>query len=154
MCWRKLISRKYPRVLFRITVYSLEIDRLVISKRSAGSHSTALTDDQILDLKGTPVKDQQRLLDIFLSVTSTKDDLLDTSFLTNLDMDPQGERMVTSPSSTALFSPTTSQGGLPGLLARAASGDAGIGEGRDTPKAFGDFRRLVSFATRPSWGEI
>jgi len=51
--------------------------------------------------------------------------------------------MITSPSSTALFSPTNTSGGLPGLLARAASGDGGIG---DTPKAFGDLRRFVSFA--------
>ncbi|KAK1924299.1 Vps53-like protein [Papiliotrema laurentii] len=108
---------------------------------------------KILDLKGTPRNDQQRLLDIFLSVTSTNDDLTDTSFLTSLDMDPPNDRMVTSPSSTALFSPTSASGGLPGLLARAASVDAGVNDGRETPKAFGDFRRLVSFATRPRHGE-
>jgi len=105
-----------------------------------------LADKKILDLKGTPRNDQQRLLDIFLSVTSTKDDLADTSFLTGLDMDPAGERVVTSPSSAALFSPTSTTGGFPGLLARAASGDGG--DGRETPKAFGEFRRFVSFATK------
>ncbi len=100
---------------------------------------------QILDLKGTPRHDQQKLLDIFLSVTSVKDDLSDTSFLTSLDMDPAGERMISSPSSAALFSPTTASGHtLPSLLSRTASTDGT--ERSDTPKAFGDFRRLVSFA--------
>lgn len=69
-------------------------------------------------------------------------------------MDPApAERMITSPSSSMLFSPTSTPGGLPGLLARATSVDGGVpdgipGFGRETPKAFGDFRRLVSFATR------
>ena len=102
---------------------------------------------QILDLKGTPRGDQQKLLDIFLSVTSTKDDLADTSFLTAIDMDPPAEKLITSPTSGAMFSPPAASGGImPSLLTRAASGD---GHDRsDTPKAFGDFRRLVSFATR------
>ncbi|EIW70404.1 hypothetical protein TREMEDRAFT_68035 [Tremella mesenterica DSM 1558] len=102
---------------------------------------------KVLDLKGTPRTDQQKLLDIFLSVTSTKDDLADTSFLTAIDMDPPSERMINSPSSAAMFSPPAGSGNvLPSLLARGLSS-----EGHDrseTPKAFGDFRRLVSFATR------
>ncbi|GFZ43857.1 hypothetical protein JCM24511_01577 [Saitozyma sp. JCM 24511] len=103
---------------------------------------------KILDLKGTPRNDQQKLLDIFLSVTSTKDDLSDTSFLTHLDMDPPSGQIVTSPSSANLFSPTaTSGGGLPNLL-RSGSGEGGDRDRTDTSKAFGDFRRLVSFATR------
>ncbi|RXK37067.1 vacuolar-sorting protein 53 long isoform [Tremella mesenterica] len=102
---------------------------------------------KVLDLKGTPRTNQQKLLDIFLSVTSTKDDLADTSFLTAIDMDPPNERMINSPSSAAMFSPPAGSGNvLPSLLARGLSS-----EGHDrseTPKAFGDFRRLVSFATR------
>ncbi|KAK4684228.1 vacuolar protein sorting-associated protein 53, partial [Tremellales sp. Uapishka_1] len=94
---------------------------------------------KVLDLKGTPRSDQQKLLDIFLSVTSTKDDLSDTSFLTQLDMDPTAEKSVSSP----MFSPTTSSSVLPNLL-RSASGE-GM-ERSDTNKTFGDFRRLVSFA--------
>ncbi|KAL7421623.1 Vacuolar protein sorting-associated protein 53 [Cryptotrichosporon argae] len=102
---------------------------------------------KILDLKGTPRTDQQKLLDIFLSVTSANAELADTSFLTPLDMDPTPERVVTSPSAVNLFSPTTGAGGmLPSLLARTASGDGS--DRSETPKAFGDFRRLVSFATR------
>jgi hypothetical protein len=105
---------------------------------------------QILDLKGTPRGDQQKLLDIFLSVTSHKDDLQDTSFLTSIDMDPSSSDKLTTPSSSA-FSPTNtgSASGLPSLLSRNNSQSQGDHDGgRETPKAFGDFRRLVSFATR------
>lgn len=135
---------------------------------------------KVLDLKGTARADQQKLLDIFLSVTSTKDDLADTSFLTSLDMDPavapgggagsasaSAASMLMSPTGSSgpgsaggastgtnpLFSPTLTQGssGLPALLRGASQIDFGSGSGdsrSDTPKAFGDFRRLVSFATR------
>ncbi|CAD6583797.1 MAG: Vacuolar protein sorting-associated protein 53 [Tremellales sp. Tagirdzhanova-0007] len=102
---------------------------------------------QILDLKGTPRQDQQKLLDIFLSVTSSKGDLSDTSFLTSLDMDPPADRMIASPSSATLFSPTNPSGhALPSLLSRTASTDGGAEFRSETPKAFGDLRRLVSFA--------
>jgi hypothetical protein len=120
------------------------IDHLAISKKSV-YHLSSLEEllrNQILDLKGTPRGDQQKLLDIFLSVTSSKDDLQDTSFLTSIDMDPQNEKGGMTPSSSTLFSPSTSAG----LLSRGNS--MGGEEGRETPKAFGDFRRLVSFATR------
>ncbi|ODN82005.1 hypothetical protein L202_02332 [Cryptococcus amylolentus CBS 6039] len=109
---------------------------------------------KILDLKGTARTDQQRLLDIFLSVTSTNSDLTDTSFLTHIDMDPpassEAARGFTSPSasSTGLFSPTTGPGGMGGLPGLLRSGSAEGGERTETPKAFGDFRRLVNFATR------
>ncbi|WVN88398.1 uncharacterized protein L203_103607 [Cryptococcus depauperatus CBS 7841] len=106
---------------------------------------------KILDLKGTPRTDQQRLLDIFLSVTSTNSDLSDASFLTHIDMDRPAtvevSRTITSPggSSTSLFSPTGGVGALPGIL-RGGSADGT--ERSETPKAFGEFRRLVNFATR------
>ncbi|WVQ72512.1 hypothetical protein IAR50_002069 [Cryptococcus sp. DSM 104548] len=109
---------------------------------------------KILDLKGTARTDQQRLLDIFLSVTSTNSDLTDTSFLTHIDMDPpassEAARGFTSPStsSTGLFSPSTGPGGIGGLPGLLRSGSAEGGERAETPKAFGDFRRLVNFATR------
>ncbi|KAK8864473.1 hypothetical protein IAR55_001723 [Kwoniella newhampshirensis] len=110
---------------------------------------------KILDLKGTPRTDQQKLLDIFLSVTSTNADLSDTSFLTNIDMDPSHphtdmNRSITSPVGTSnLFSPQGTNTGLPGLL-RAGSADGT--DRSETPKAFGDFRRLVSFARRETLG--
>lgn len=123
---------------------------------------------QILDLKGTPRQDQQKLLDIFLSVTSTNDDLSDTSFLTSLDMDPPADKLVTSPSSSNLFSPTSGHASLTAqqTLLRSGSADGGAfglpglsmgmglggslsqdGENRAS-KPFGEFRRFVSFATR------
>lgn len=113
---------------------------------------------KILDLKGTPRGDQQKLLDIFLSVTSTKDDLQDTSFMTSIDMDPSSndhghgnKPSGQSSTSTSAFPPTVgSATGLPSLLSRNNSQSQGEGAdgGRETPKAFGEFRRLVSFATR------
>ncbi|WVR06988.1 hypothetical protein IAU60_004025 [Kwoniella sp. DSM 27419] len=112
---------------------------------------------KILDLKGTARTDQQKLLDIFLSVTSTNSDLSDTSFLTHIDMDPHPSdagRSVTSPTtgpSSNLFAPTASSAALPGLL-RSASASAEGGERSETPKAFGEFRRLVNFARRETLG--
>lgn len=108
---------------------------------------SVLTNAQILDLKGTARGDQQKLVDIFLGVTSAKDDLADTSFLTSLDMDPGSEqRGVLSPSSgaipvAALFSQTPSPGSN---MLPTFGGDSRS----ETPKSFGDFRRLVQFATR------
>ena len=43
---------------------------------------------KILDLKGTPKNEQNHLLDSFVTITSTKDELQSTSFLSTLDMDP------------------------------------------------------------------
>ncbi|WWC62062.1 uncharacterized protein I303_104651 [Kwoniella dejecticola CBS 10117] len=129
---------------------------------------------KILDLKGTPRTDQQKLLDIFLSVTSTNSELSDTSFLTHIDMDPSPSSQVsgtmtnnpsssgpgseinriTSPiSSNGLFSQHGSSTGLPSLL-RSASASAEGHERSETPKAFGDFRRLVNFARRETLGPL
>ncbi|WWD03081.1 hypothetical protein V865_001127 [Kwoniella europaea PYCC6329] len=122
---------------------------------------------KILDLKGTPRTDQQKLLDIFLSVTSTNSELSDTSFLTHIDMDPPASSTTSGPGGNAdiqrVTSPVSGSGifsqhhgsstGLPGLL-RSASAS---GEGHDrseTPKAFGDFRRLVSFARRETMNPL
>jgi len=97
---------------------------------------------QILDLKGTPRNDQAKLLDIFLSVTSSNSDLSDTSFLTSIDMDPHQDKSTITPSSSAMFSP----GGM--SRGNSLAGDEGRESATSTPKGFGDFRRLVSFATR------
>ncbi|WOO80628.1 Vacuolar protein sorting-associated protein 53 [Vanrija pseudolonga] len=108
---------------------------------------------KILDIKGTARSDQQKLLDIFLSVTSTNDDLADTSFLTALDMDPGAENSakLQSPATShvsGLFSPTGS-GPPTGVLPALLRAEPYSPDGRaDTPKTFGDFRRLVQFATR------
>ncbi|KAJ9106321.1 hypothetical protein QFC21_001467 [Naganishia friedmannii] len=89
---------------------------------------------KILDLKGTPRSSQQKLLDIFLSVTATQDDLQDTSFLTNVDMDPENK-------GTSNERP---------LLAPALGMRTGTStpQRTETPKPFTDFKRLVSFAMR------
>jgi hypothetical protein len=119
---------------------------------------------KILDLKGTPRADQQKLVDIFLGVTSAKDDLADTSFLTALDMDPgsgSGPDGRSGPGSgvgsgalspthipvAALFSQTPTPGTnmLPALLSREAHPPDARS---DTPKSFGDFRRFMQMATR------
>ncbi|KAH8107895.1 Vps53-like protein [Cristinia sonorae] len=99
---------------------------------------------KILDLKGTPRQDQNDLIDIFFTITSTKPELKDTSFLTTLDMDPgQGSNPnLTSPGSsrvsllpTAMGSPTpASHQDLPGKA--------------DNVPKFTDFRRFVNFAVR------
>lgn len=99
---------------------------------------------QILDLKGTARADQQKLVDIFLSVTGTKDDLSDTSFLTGLDMDPGNERAQHVPQSSPALQNLGSGSVLPSLLARSSTDYSPDGSRADTPKAFGDFRRFVS----------
>ncbi|GMK57881.1 hypothetical protein CspeluHIS016_0407150 [Cutaneotrichosporon spelunceum] len=96
---------------------------------------------KILDLKGTARTDQQKLVDIFLSVTGTKDDLADTSFLTGLDMDPGNERAQHAPQSPQNLVPGSV---LPSLLSRSSADYSPDGSRADTPKAFGDFRRFVS----------
>ena len=111
---------------------------LRIHLASVSPATLEIADPQILDLKGTPRNDQAKLLDIFVSVTSSNSDLSDSSFLTSIDMDPTPQSGIT-PSSSAMFSPTTSRNSL---------GEDGRETPTSTPKAFGDFRRLVSFATR------
>lgn len=88
---------------------------------------------KILDLKGTLKGEQlQKLLDIFLAVTRTKDDLEDSSFLTKLDMD---EKTTTGPTvGGGLFSSGNTTPTL-GLGSKAP-------DRTETPKAFGDFRKF------------
>jgi hypothetical protein len=70
---------------------------------------------QIIDLKGTPRAEQNDLLDFFVTITSTKPELEQTSFLTNLDMDPP-----TSSTLSLLTSPNGSRVALPGTGAGEA----------------------------------
>ncbi|KAI0048281.1 hypothetical protein FA95DRAFT_1588772 [Auriscalpium vulgare] len=122
---------------------------------------------KILDLKGTQRAEQNDLLDSFVTITSTKPELEQTSFLSSLDMDPP-----TAPQAGSMTSPGGSRVSLPSMLVgAAASGAVGAGEGilaalgsppisgtpsgSETPprgdapaKVFSDFRRFVSFAVR------
>jgi len=113
---------------------------------------------KIIDLKGTTRAEQNDLLDFFVTITSTKPELEQTSFLTELDMDP--------PTTSALVfaSPNGSRVTLPGtgpgeaLLATLASPPlSNTPSGADTPprgdanatkQVFSDIRRLMSFAVR------
>ncbi|KAJ7497608.1 Vps53-like protein [Mycena latifolia] len=119
---------------------------------------------KILDLKGTPKAEQNNLLDSFLTITSTNDDLDGTSFLSSLDMDPAGPPQLGS----NLSSPGGSRVSLP-LAGGSASGESGIfanltspgtsgpstgtsvadgGRPGDQRQVFSDFRRFVSFGLR------
>ncbi|GAA5820917.1 hypothetical protein JCM10212_006075 [Sporobolomyces blumeae] len=59
---------------------------------------------KVLDLKGVRRADQNHLLDLFLARTSTASGLTDSSFLTQLDMDPSPHAL-TSPSASGMNSP-------------------------------------------------
>ncbi|KLO18398.1 hypothetical protein SCHPADRAFT_993623 [Schizopora paradoxa] len=119
---------------------------------------------KVLDLKGTPRVEQNALLDSFLSITSKKDDLADTSFLSTLDMDPPATSQtggLTSPSGSRLNLPSLIAGpnsGVDGLLSTLTSpGASGPPTGSETSgksgestqkQVFNDLRRLVSFGLR------
>lgn len=109
---------------------------------------------QILDLKGTQRNNQQKLLDIFLSVTSTQEDLTDTSFLTHLDMDPdnKGGTVIGQAAAAAAASERHTSNHLPSLFRSVHHSQYGSGQATpqrtETPNPFGDFRRMVSFAIR------
>ncbi len=106
---------------------------------------------KILDLKGTPKAEQNHLLDSFITITSTKDELQGTSFLSSLDMDP--------PTLAQLGATLTSPGALSatesifsGLVSPPMSGPpTGSTEGvrnEQRREVFSDFRRFVSFGLR------
>lgn len=115
---------------------------------------------QVLDLKGTPKAEQNELLDLFVTMTSTMTDLEGTSFLSSLDMDPHPGAVTAG----GLSTPNSSALSLPSLLTSATTSSAGLmtpplGSGTETPKGtpgpaegkrevFSDLRRLVSFAVR------
>ena len=114
-------------------------------------------------MKGTPRSEQNDLLDFFVTITSTKPELEQTSFLTELDMDPS------MTSALALTAPNSSRVASPGIGAGAGAGEAlfaslsspplsNTPSGAETPprgdanaatkQVFSDIRRLMSFAVR------
>ncbi|KAJ7282965.1 Vps53-like protein [Mycena rebaudengoi] len=118
---------------------------------------------KILDLKGTPKAEQNNLLDSFLTITSTNDELEGTSFLSSLDMDPGGGAHLTgtlsSPNASRVSLPLSAgnSGGESGIFANLTSpGPSGpstgtsVADGRpgDQRQVFSDFRRFVSFGLR------
>lgn len=119
-------------------------------------------------MKGTQRAEQNDLLDFFVTITSTKPELEQTSFLTELDMDPSSATMTsalaltTAPNSSRIASPGIG-GGAGGageaLFASLASPPlSNTPSGADTPprgdanaatkQVFSDIRRLMSFAVR------
>jgi vacuolar protein sorting-associated protein 53 len=118
---------------------------------------------QIIDLKGTPRAEQNDLLDFFVTITSTKPELEQTSFLTELDMDPSTTSALaftTVPNSSRVASPGIGGGGAgEALFASLASPPlSNTPSGAETPprgdanaatkQVFSDIRRLMSFAVR------
>ncbi|KAI0633222.1 Vps53-like protein [Trametes polyzona] len=113
---------------------------------------------KILDLKGTPKAAQNDLLDSFLTITSTKNELESTSFLSSLDMDPGQVSTLTSPGSSRV---SLLPGGTAGESLLAALSPPPIAgapsSGSETPpkqdqssrrEVFSDFKRFVSFGLR------
>ncbi|KAF8210667.1 Vps53-like protein [Mycena galopus ATCC 62051] len=118
---------------------------------------------KILDLKGTPNAEQNNLLDSFLTITSTNDDLEGTSFLSSLDMDPTGltqlNSNLSSPGGSRVSLPLSGSGATSetSIFANLASpGTSGpstgtsVADGRlgGQGQVFSDFRRFVSFGLR------
>ncbi|KAJ6498983.1 Vps53-like protein [Mycena sanguinolenta] len=117
---------------------------------------------KILDLKGTPKAEQNNLLDSFLTITSTNDDLEGTSFLSSLDMDPAGTQLssnLSSPGGSRVSLPLSGGGAtsessiFASLTSPGTSGPStgtSVVDGRpgDQRQVFSDFRRFVSFGLR------
>ncbi|SJK97035.1 related to VPS53-subunit of VP51-54 complex, required for protein sorting [Armillaria ostoyae] len=111
---------------------------------------------KILDLKGTPRVEQNNLLDLFVTITSTKNDLDSTSFLTSLDMEPNSAQIVGGLISPMIITPA-SDGVFSGLISPPISGpptgsslgDSGsVNRPGERREVFSDFRRFVSFGLR------
>lgn len=111
---------------------------------------------KILDLKGTPKVEQNNLLDLFVTITSTKNDLDSTSFLTSLDMEPNSAQIVGGLISPMIITPA-SDGVFSGLISPPISGpptgsslgDSGsVNRPGERREVFSDFRRFVSFGLR------
>ncbi|KAK0505224.1 Vps53-like protein [Armillaria luteobubalina] len=111
---------------------------------------------KILDLKGTPKVEQNNLLDLFVTITSTKSDLDSTSFLTSLDMEPNSAQivgglispMIVTPASDGVFSGLTPPP-ISGPPTGSSLGDSGLANRPgDRREVFSDFRRFVSFGLR------
>ena len=112
---------------------------------------------QILDLKGTPKQAQNDVLDAFLTITSTKPELQDTSFLSSLDMDPGSIANLTSPGSSRVsLIPGATAGesilaalSSPPLTNAPSTGSDGTrSDQAGKREVFSDFKRFVSFGLR------
>ncbi|KAJ3855242.1 Vps53-like protein [Lentinula lateritia] len=112
---------------------------------------------KILDLKGTPKGEQNHLLDSFVTITSTKDELQGTSFLSSLDMDPPSVTQLggtlTSP---AIVSATESifSGLVSPPISGPPTGSTEVSRNDQRREVFSDFKRFVSFGLRRDSSQI
>ncbi|KAJ4483824.1 Vps53-like protein [Lentinula aciculospora] len=112
---------------------------------------------KILDLKGTSKAEQNHLLDSFVTITSTKDELQGTSFLSSLDMDPpsvaQLGGMLTSP---VIVSATESifSGLVSPPISGPPTGSTEVSRYDQRREVFSDFKRFVSFGLRRDSSQI
>jgi vacuolar protein sorting-associated protein 53 len=121
----------------------------------------------VLDLKGTAKNEQNSLLDNFVAITSTMQDLQPTSFLSALDMNPPAAVYQGAvPAPTASMSPSGSRVNLPSLLAGTSAGEGilaalgspplsgpptGDGAGRgeaQKPQVFQSLKGFMNFGLR------
>jgi hypothetical protein len=116
---------------------------------------------KVLDLKGVAKSEEGLLLDSFLTITSTRDDLPTTSFLSSLDMQPPTGTLLSGASTPVIPGISLSVLGSPpsrdvGLALRAALGSPPL-TGSNTPdsqgegqkrEVFSDLKRFVSFGLR------
>jgi hypothetical protein len=115
---------------------------------------------KVLDLKGVAKSDEGMLLDTFLTITSTRNELPTTSFLSSLDMQPPSGTLLSGTSTPVMSGSGTglSLGALGnaqvGSAIRAALGSPPL-TGTNTPdgegpkrEVFSDFKRFVSFGLR------
>ncbi|KAF5383425.1 hypothetical protein D9757_006101 [Collybiopsis confluens] len=113
---------------------------------------------KILDLKGTPKSEQNHLLDSFVAITSTKDELQGTSFLSSLDMDPPNIASLGGTlASPAVLSATESI--FSGLVSPPISGPPtgstdGVYRTEQRREVFSDFKRFVSFGLRRDSSQV
>lgn len=110
---------------------------------------------KILDLKGTPKGEQNDLLDSFLAITSTKNELESTSFLSSLDMDPTTSALslLGSPSGSRVALPLAASPLPDGAFGSAPGSGPPTGDGKNPETAqkrevFSDFKRFVTFGLR------
>ncbi|CEQ41324.1 SPOSA6832_03023 [Sporobolomyces salmonicolor] len=115
-----------------------DFQKVLDLKRNSPFLATTNVAEPVFDLQGVRRADQNNLLDLFLASTSTATGLSDTSFLTQLDMDPSSHSL-TSPSASSHNSPLASNnlslfGGF-GSAAVSALPLSSAGASRDSSRA-------------------
>ncbi|KAI7961141.1 hypothetical protein MJO28_001630 [Puccinia striiformis f. sp. tritici] len=103
----------------------------------------SFTDFQkVLDFKGGKPQEQNRLLDVFLAITSVQPELADSSFLSSIDMNPDGPTSISSSG----HHPTSTTGAVSLLqFSRLSGGTGGGGSiGRESSSSSNSINNGVS----------